>query len=422
MLQPMLASRVRFLASSTLQPVAGRPKVLRLLPSTGDSWNLDVQTSHQRLLQKLEVICQRLKKHLDNQKWPRTTHLEAGNVLLKLPVSWEQVRASSVQMPKVGIAYLAGFFDGDGCVISLTNLSGCELRVGQQFLGSAILVAFLDALGGSIRFHAGGKGTKKPSLVWCAGGETARFAAAALHAHCLVKREQLNIAMNWPQEAALRRELALRLKLLKRAPPKIVVPTRISWNYFTGFFDAEGCISVAAQQKSVELSVCQKDEFILHVIRFFILKQLPAGSYVGLSYRSCTNSHRCTVTSMSAVVHVLKEMLANGLLLKRPTALHVLHSLHLPHSALRDEPPIKGNQQFQRKLDAEGCIRAKNITRLRARLRHAANSQSPKASELDARLSAAILEHSILNFLRQVKRLRSAIASLRSKAQEGILT
>lgn len=414
MLQPMLASRVRFLASSTLQPPAGRRTVLRLLPSTGDSWNLDVQTSHQRLSQKLEVICQRLKKHLDKQNWPRPTHLEVGDVSFKMPVSREQLGASSAKVPKVSIDYLAGFFDGDGCVSP--TMRDCQLRVGQQFLGSAILVAFLDAFGGSIRFHAGGKGTKKPSLIWCASGETARFAAAELHAHCLVKREQLNIAINWPQEAAQRRELGLQLKSLKRAPRKIVASTRISWNYFTGFFDAEGCISVAAQQKSVRLHVCQKDEIILHVIRHFILKRLPARSHVGLSYDSHNHSHLCTVSSMSAVVPILKEMLANGLLLKRPTALHVLHSLHLPHSVLRDEPLIKGNQQFQKKLDAEGCIRAKNISSLRSRLRRAVNS------ELDAQLSAAILEHSILNSLTRVQRLRHAIASLRLKAQEGIMT
>ena len=302
MLQPMLASRVRFLASSTLQPPAGRRTVLRLLPSTGDSWNLDVQTSHQRLLQKLEVICQRLKKHLDKQPWPRPTHLEVGNVSLKLPVSRDQLGASSAQIPKVSIDYLAGFFDGDGCVHAHTQLSGCQLQVGQQVLGAAILVAFLKAFGGNIHFHSGGKGVRKPILVWNAYGETAHFAATALHAHCLVKREQLGIVINWPQEAAQRRELALRLKSLKRAPPQIVASTGISWNYFTGFFDAEGCIYVHPQQKSVRLQVGQKDEIILHVIRHFILKKLPARSHVGLSYDSHNHSHVCTVWSMSAVV------------------------------------------------------------------------------------------------------------------------
>ena len=146
-----------------------------------------------------------------------------------------------------------------------------------------------------------------------------------------------------------------------------------------------------------------------------------------VSNESTANSPVCrlAVTSMSAVVPVLKEMLANGLLLKRPTALHVLHSLHLSHSMLRDEPPIKGNQQCFNKLDAEGCIRAKNITSLRTKLKSALNSQSSsssKVSELDTQLSAAILEHSILNLLNRVQRLRHAIASLRLKAQEGIMT
>lgn len=421
MLQPMLASRVRFLASNTLQPVAGRHQVLRLLPSTLDSWNLDVQTSHQCLSQKLEVICQRLKKHLDKQEWPRPTHLEVGNVSLKMPVSREQLGASSVQIPKASIAYLAGFFDGDGCVSAQTNLFGSRLQVGQQLFGSAILVAFLDAFGGSIGLHIAGKGNRKPMLIWRASGETARCAAAALRVHCLVKREQLDIAANWPQEAAQRRELALRLKSLKQGPPNLVVPTTISWNYFTGFFDAEGCIRVASKGKSVRLEVCQKDGSILHVVRHFLLDKLPAGSHVPI-YNVAGQCQRLTVLSSDVVVLVLREMTENGLLLKRPTALHVLHSLHLPHSLLRDEPAIKGNQHCFKKLDAEGCIRAKKIDRLRARLRHAAKSQSPKVSELDSQVSAAILEHSILNLLHQVKRLRSAIASLRLKAEEGMPT
>ena len=416
----MLASRVRFLASSTLQPLAGRRKVLRLLPSTGDSWNLDVQTSHKSLLQKLEVICQRLKRHLDKQPWPRPTHLEVGNASLKMPVSREQLGANSVQILKVSMAYLAGFFDGDGCVSPTTNLSGCQLQVGQQLFGSAILVAFLDAFGGSICFHNSGKGSKKPTLKWSAYGETARFAAASLYAHCIVKREQLGIAINWPQEAAQRRELALRLKSLKQAPPNIVVPTEFSWNYFIGFFDAEGCIRVSPQAKSVRLEVTQKDIRILNVFRHFLLNKLPAGSHVPI-YSTCY-SHRLKVMSSIAVVPMLRDMIANGLLLKRPTALHVLHSLHLPHSVLRDEPPMKGNQGCFDKLDAEGCIRAKNIQRLQSKLKHAANSQSPNVSELDTQLSAAILEHSILSLLNRVQRLRHAIASLRSKAQEGILT
>ena len=400
--------------------VIGRHKVLRLLPSTLDSWNLDVQTSHKRLLQKLQVICQRLKRHLDKQKWPRSTHLEVGNVSLKMPVSREQLGASSAQIPKVSIAYLAGFFDGDGCVSPTTNLSGCQLVLGQQVFGSAVLVAFLHAFGGSIGLQAPGKGNIKPMLRWGAYGETARFAAAALHAHCLVKREQLDIAANWPQETAQRRELALRLKSLKQAPPNIGVPSGISWNYFTGFFDAEGCIRVSPRGKSVRLDVSQKDVSILHVVRHFLLNKLPAGSHVPI-YFTC-HYHRLMVLSSIVIVPMLREMIANGLLLKRPTALHVLHSLHLPHSVMRNEPAIKGNQGLLSKLDAEGCIRAKNIDRLRSRLRRAVNSQSSNVCELDSQLAVAILEHSILNLLNQVKRLRSAIASLRLKAQEGILT
>ena len=154
---------------------------------------------------------------------------------LKLPVSREQLGASSVQIPKVSTAYLAGFFDGDGCV-SRAGLSGCQLVVGQQFRGSDVLVAFLDAFGGSICLHTPGKGNTKPVLKWSAYGEAARFAAAKLHAHCLVKQEQLSIVTNWPQEAAKREELALRLKSLKQAPPNIGVPTGISWELFYWLF------------------------------------------------------------------------------------------------------------------------------------------------------------------------------------------
>ena len=175
-----------------------------MLPSTSYVWTLEASISHPCYLKKLEVISRNLMQHLRGQQRPTLTHVNVGGVLLRLPIRADALVGKRVSIAKADAVYLAGFFDGDGCVAPEMNLSGFQLRVGQQIGSSSILIAFLYRFGGAISASHSGTGTKQPSIQWLVSGQSARNAAAELHKHCLVKKEQLEIALHWPEQEGKR--------------------------------------------------------------------------------------------------------------------------------------------------------------------------------------------------------------------------
>ena len=378
----------------------------RMLPSTSYGWNLQARISHQCYLKKLEIISKKLKEHLRKQRRPTVSHVDVGGVSLQLPIR----PGSIARLPKRDPVYLAGAFDGDGYIGANSTRSGCRLVVVQQIGSIAFLMAFLSRFGGSISIHSSGTGTRQPSIQWQVSGQAARKAAAELHKHCLVKKEQLEIALHWPDGRTEREQCALKLKTLKKLEPKIEGSAVTSWRYISGFFDAEGFIKIASVCNSVQLCVAQRDLPILDAIRRFLSHKLP-DSYIGIR-RTAPNNFTLEVASKNSVRYILKSMLANGLLVKRATAEHVLQSIDLPHSTLRGcEPAIKGHQKFFEKLDAAGCERSRNINNLGAKCRRAMKTKTPVAvDELNSQLASAKLEHAILNMLTRIKLLRSAIA------------
>ena len=413
---PMLATRCPRALRGRITCLAVRALASRLLPSTCDSWSLDVQISHQHFLRKLEVIRRKLQEHLGQQEWPRLTHVNVGGVSLKLPLRANVVLEKRFLPVHADLAYLAGFFDGDGCVSPNSDLSSCTLNVGQAASNVRVLIAFLCRFGGGISVLSSGKGVARPMLQWQICASAACVAASELHVHCLVKREQLGVAMTWPESRERRIECKLKLKALKKSQPTIA-GNDISWPYFTGFFDAEGCILISQKSRSIKLEVSQRDLPILSIMRDFLLSRLAAGSYVSLGRQShCW--HVVRVSSKKEVTYILEEMLANGLLVKRSTAEHVIGSIGSSHDFLRGaQPNVKGNQSLLRKLDAAGCLRARQIHNMQARCRRATKSGNKFAvAELSEKLADAKLEHGILNTVTQIKCLRSAIATLRSQS------
>lgn len=82
------------------------------------------------------------------------------------------------------MAYLAGYFDGEGCVrfekspaISVTSIYPYTLHV------------FREAFGGSVKAWPGSD-NRKPSFRWRAFGQNAVNALEALHPHLREKRVQ----------------------------------------------------------------------------------------------------------------------------------------------------------------------------------------------------------------------------------------
>eukprot|EP00438_Fugacium_kawagutii_P014588 Skav231487 [mRNA] locus=scaffold820:371090:372376:+ [translate_table: standard] len=401
---------------------AARPVASALLPSSVDVWTLDSQISHQRFLLKLEVIVKKLKQHLGKQEWPRLTHVDVGGVSLELPVRISSLKERRIPLLEADVQYLAGVFDGDGCVKPDSNLSGIQLSVGQSASNVQAIFPFLCKFGGSICLGSSGIGSRRPSVQWIVSGNAARAAVAELHEHCFVKREQLEIAMKWPECKTKREEFALKLKLLKMKQPEIEVDTAakaVSWPYFAGLFDAEGCIEISSTSRVVQLRLSQRDPPILHAMRKFLLHHLPTYSLVSVR-GSSQFGYTLRASSRKVVHHMLQEMLANGLSLKRTTAEHILRSIDNSHEVLRgSEPNVKGNQRFFIKLDTAGCRRAVRIQRLQTKCWRARNSGRAIASELSNQLMYAKLEHGILKAMTQIRRLRSAIATLESRAALG---
>lgn len=369
-------------------------------------------------LEKLTLISQRLQEHLRDQRWPKLQHLKIGGICYPLPLSSKKVDTSALAqaIPPVDMAYLAGFFDGDGCVSAQTDCSGCVLIVSQQIRGLEILLVFLRAFGGSIYLQSNGKGSSRPTLQWRVCGDTARCAARVLCQHCIVKKQQLDIVWKWPIVVSDRIRCSTRLAQLKRFSLSLSEDSKISWSYVTGFFDAEGCIRVSPTSNSTSLDISQKDPAILLAIKSFLQSQMKSLSLVQvLDSNGC---HQLRVSSSTAVIQMLQKLLANGLIVKKAIAFSVLASIlsGASHLQLREVGfSSKGNQRRYARLDADGCDRAKQIKALQTRMRRivAARGASSTSEGMQSELATMQLEHKIISTQIQIRQLRADIASIK---------
>lgn len=90
------------------------------------------------------------------------------------------------------LAYLAGFFDGEGCVTIGKNGSLC---LGIVNTSLPVLEMMQEELGGTI---AGRKQmVNKKQYVWRVYGHNAFRVALALHKYSVEKREQFEEIMDW---------------------------------------------------------------------------------------------------------------------------------------------------------------------------------------------------------------------------------
>jgi len=342
--------------------------------------------------------------------------LELGGVYYELPLSSRRVDMSAFSqlLPEADLEYLAGFFDGDGCVCAHARLCQCSLSVGQSVVGKEVVLAFWRAFGGTVRVLAHGKGCARPALEWNIHGKDAGLTAQLLQEHCVVKKEQLYIAATWPSNALERIRCGSRLAELKRLPLCASKTARLSWSYITGFFDAEGCIKVSPSSKSVRLEISQKDPAVLLSVKSFLQSKIGLSQISGPHGVSC----KCIRADDSiAVSSILQQLLAHGLLVKKVTALRVLTSMlsGASHAELRKTGfSNKGNQQRYARLDADGCERAKQIKALQMNLYH--KSHTPEGCErleaLKTQLVMMQLEHKIASTQSQIKLLRADIASI----------
>ena len=92
----------------------------------------------------------------------------------------------------ISLAYLAGFFDGEGCV-TVGNNGSLVLGIVNTHL--PILNMFKSVFGGSVASRK--QRVNKAQFVWRVYGQTAVDAATLLAPLTIEKKEQLVVAIDW---------------------------------------------------------------------------------------------------------------------------------------------------------------------------------------------------------------------------------
>ena len=308
------------------------------------------------LLQEIQRGNEDLRRELKKTPWPKLKYFSTSGLTYSLPLRAES-RGPSHRPAEARLEYLAGFFDGDGCVSFVWNLSGCRLVVWQSFDQAEVLMHFREAFGGSIGRKSEGRGLKKPMLQWLAFGDSARRAAELLAPHSITKQKQLLLAALWPETQSEREDCKAELHALKKCDS--AVAGSCSWSYFAGFFDAEGYIKQRTGGVSLQLRVSHKHPRVLLTIRDFLATTSTIDATVG---RLGKCAHQLIVSGLSNCKQILQDLLDSGLLCKSEQAQLAL-SLS-PENAAKvsaELAGLTGNQQFGKRLNAAGQERARKI-------------------------------------------------------------
>ncbi|CAE7656546.1 unnamed protein product, partial [Symbiodinium sp. CCMP2456] len=332
-----------------------------------------------------------LRSFLQTLSWPRLTGFEAHGKLFQLPVSSKESSPSEFMQPQ-RLSYLAGFFDGDGCVTSYGNLSGCTLKVDQSFVQPEILLLFRDTFGGSILRGRDGTGLIRPTFSWQVCGNMARRAAHLLSPHSIIKKRQLLLAATWPDEQADRQTATVELRSLKQHDSAVV--GSCSWEYFTGFFDADGHVGQKGRA-SLCLQLSQKHSTVLHCLQGFLQSECGVDAPI-LSHRE---EYMLKISGTSTCKLLLHEMLQAGLICKAKqaeTAIRLtLENCDDTRAALA---AMVGNQRFGQRLDKAGVERAFKIRDLQRRVRCLMRRGEVQEAEAKLKKAADMKEaHQLLN-------------------------
>ena len=355
---------------------------------------------------KNKQLCIKLSK----SPWPILKYFWANGQNYSLPLQAES-RDLKRLPTEATLTYLAGFFDGDGCVSCEAGLSGCSLSIAQSFDQAEVLMLFYESFRGSITLNNGGLGLRKPALQWRACGQSARNAAQLLAPHSITKHQQLLLAAEWPEPRSCRKDGKTELRALKEYDSAVAGPC--SWEYFAGFFDAEGYISQKHGGASLSLLIGQKHPQVLQCLREFLARSLGKDATI---VKSGESAHTLSVFGLTSCKQILQHLLAAGLLRKAEQAELVLgltaETVGQVHAELGR---LTGNQQFGRRLDAAGLARARNITATRNQAaRFEKDGQLEEAGAKLRQVQVLKQEHELLKAVHENQQLIRYMSKLRS--------
>eukprot|EP00747_Dinoflagellata_sp_TGD_P113715 gnl/TRDRNA2_/TRDRNA2_171777_c1_seq1.p1 gnl/TRDRNA2_/TRDRNA2_171777_c1~~gnl/TRDRNA2_/TRDRNA2_171777_c1_seq1.p1 ORF type:complete len:408 (-),score=20.23 gnl/TRDRNA2_/TRDRNA2_171777_c1_seq1:86-1309(-) len=370
-------------------------------------------------LARLERRRDRLASFFSRQELPALQNIAAFGQTHALPVRAADLFPNKCAHPPshAQLSYLAGFFDGDGCVTCTSvSRSGCELKVSQAADHAEVLFDFLRVFGGSIRNLSAAAGPRSACVQWVVGSQESRHAADMLHSFSSVKRPQLQIAAAWPKCSDERNAKHAELRRLKdTSQPTGVVR---SWAYVAGFFDAEGCITVPAGSCSLTLFMAQKYRPVLDSISEFLnAESIPSK----VCSRTTRESHTLYVSSNEHCRLVLIRMLDGGLLRKRRAADIALALSKQNHEYTRNElSRLAGNQGRYRLLDARGSAHSREVHNLRRRIRYWQEHEEV-ASHLQSKLNVLMRSHTMHKVAVHVERLRQDCRALLRQRQSLVV-
>ena len=373
------------------------------------------ETHHDRCI-LLHEQNRQLRALLQTVRWPPLTSCQVHGHTYELPC---RLNAGQATLPTADrLRYLAGFFDGDGCVTrSNTSGSSLMLTVGQSFDAADVLFLFQSAFGGCIGTMNVGVGLRKPTLCWRVHGAAARKAARLLMQESLVKQKQLEVASEWPLERAEREHAFQQIRDFKQLDSS--TEGSCSWEYFAGFFDADGYLRMKGKS-SLELSVSQKYTTILESLRSFLEREMGLDLAI---YHYDQIASRLQVSHTPTCKAILARLLDCGLVRKAGLATLALSLTPANAESVRISMAKHfGNQSFGKALDEAGVARAQNIHALNAKAKVArSRGQLHQAEQLLVELCHLKSEHALLNALlenRQLHEYRSQLLSLQAEAGE----
>lgn len=315
-------------------------------------------------LRKWQRRCERLKGLLCRVRCPRMESFAVDGRTFDLPLP--QVAAGSRKASQSDLEYFQGFFDGDGCVSMNSSTGQMILQISQNLDSAKVLLRFRKAFGGGISRAQSQTGVHKACLQWWATGDVMKKAATLLANTPSMKQAQLKIASFGTVAVGERSAVRDRLRHLKRKDHSPVsLGLGMSWSYFAGFFDAEGCIVVPPCRESIHLTVRQANPHVLEALLMF----LHANNL--FRWILCSSSGYFGLHCWDAVCSkaTLALLLDHGLCVKSEQA--KLAHAWTPGNHLETREAISrlsGLQGRYRRLDANGVLRSKELQRLQIKL------------------------------------------------------
>ncbi|CAE7562444.1 unnamed protein product [Symbiodinium sp. CCMP2592] len=353
-----------------------------------------------------------LQATLATIRWPPLSSfwLNRTRYTLPLKAETEWVETDVYKVAEDELAYLTGFFDGDGCV------TAGALQVGQSIDGVATLIRLQEALGGSIRRLKNGRGLQKPMLNWVLTGRRACHAANLMALHSIVKRRQLEVLAALLGTAIDKVDYSIELAMLKRSESAVAGPC--TWAYLAGFFDAEGYIEQPRGMALLRLRMYQKYATVLECVRTFLATEACIEAH--LYQMRGRPGFELRISRKQCCKAALQKMLDAGLLRKAAQAKLALSltsaNAQQVRSAMAD---MVGNQSFATRLDTAGLRRAALITHMKKMAKiYERNGQTSRANTLFADAEGLQREHVLLNAQRLNDQLCGYIDKLQAMRQE----